>query len=174
MLDRAAPSVSHLLPEKPLEPLPLLRRLSRTSPASGLAPWLFHPPSSKTCWSVCSLLWFITSPLLLSSNIYSNVFTIWCHCCEKIFFEHAHGFPGVLVIKNPPANAGDAGDVGSIPGSGRSLGEGNGNPLQYSCQENPKDHGDWWAIAHRVAKSQTDHTYTHIHTNTNMCIYIYL
>ena len=46
------------------------------------------------------------------------------------------GFPGGSVVKHPPANAGDAGDVGSIPGSGRSPGEGNGNPLQYSCLEN--------------------------------------
>ena len=45
-------------------------------------------------------------------------------------------FPGVLVVKNPPANAGDLRDIGSIPGSGRSLGGGNGNLLQYSCLEN--------------------------------------
>ena len=49
----------------------------------------------------------------------------------------------------------NAGDLGSIPGSGRSSGEGNGNPLQYSCLENPMDRGAWWAIVHRVAKSQT-------------------
>ena len=46
------------------------------------------------------------------------------------------GFPGGSVVKNPPANAGDTGDVGSVLGSGRSPGEGNGNPLQYSCLEN--------------------------------------
>ena len=49
----------------------------------------------------------------------------------------------------------NAGDPGSIPGSGRSPGEGNGNPLQYSCLENPTDVGDWWATAHGVAKSWT-------------------
>ena len=54
--------------------------------------------------------------------------------------------------KNPPANAGD---VGSIPGLGRSSGEGNGNPLQYSRLGNPMDRGAWWATVHRVAKSQT-------------------
>ena len=48
----------------------------------------------------------------------------------------------VLVVKNPPANAGDVRDLGSIPESGRSPGEGNGNPLQYSCLENPMDRGD--------------------------------
>ena len=54
--------------------------------------------------------------------------------------------------KNPPANAGD---VGSIPGLGRSSGEGNGNPLQYSRLGNPMDRGAWWATVHMVAKSQT-------------------
>ena len=49
----------------------------------------------------------------------------------------------------------NAGDLGSIPGSGRSPGEGNGNPLQYSCPENPMDRGAWRATVHRVAKSQT-------------------
>ena len=52
------------------------------------------------------------------------------------------------------ANAGDIRDVGSIPGLGRSPGEGNGKPLQYSCLENPMDRGAWWAIVHGVAKSQ--------------------
>ena len=49
----------------------------------------------------------------------------------------------------------NAGDPGSIPGSGRSPGEGNGNALQYSCLENPRDGGAWWAAVHGVAKSQT-------------------
>ena len=48
-----------------------------------------------------------------------------------------------------------AGDLGSIPGSGRSPGEGNGNPLQYSCLENPMDGGSWWATVHGVTKGQT-------------------
>ena len=62
------------------------------------------------------------------------------------------GFLGSSVIKNPPANAGD---VGLIPGSGRSPGEGHGNPIQYSCLENPMDRGAWWATVHRVSKSCT-------------------
>ena len=57
------------------------------------------------------------------------------------------------MIKNLPVHAGDARDVGSIPGSGRSPGEGNGNPLQYSCLENPMDRGAWQATVHAVAKS---------------------
>ena len=60
-----------------------------------------------------------------------------------------------LVVKNPPVRAGDVRDASSIPGSGRSLGEGHGNPLQYSSLENPMDRGAWWATVHRITKSQT-------------------
>ena len=56
------------------------------------------------------------------------------------------------MVKNLPANAGDE---GLIPGSERSPGGGNGNPLQYSCLENPMDRGAWWATVHGVAKSRT-------------------
>ena len=59
------------------------------------------------------------------------------------------GFPGGSVIKNLPANAGDS---GSIPGLGRSLGGGNGNPLQYSYLGNPMDGGAWWATVHGVTQ----------------------
>ena len=62
------------------------------------------------------------------------------------------GFPGDSVVKNLPANAGD---VGSIPGLGRSPGEGNGNPIQYSCLETLMDRGAWWATVYGVAKSRT-------------------
>ena len=58
-----------------------------------------------------------------------------------------------LVVKNPSANAGDVRDTGLIPGLGRSPAEGNGNPLQYSCLENPMDRGTWWAIVRGVPKS---------------------
>ena len=64
-------------------------------------------------------------------------------------------FPGGSAIKNPLGNAGDARDTGSIPGSGRSPGEGNGYPLQYSCLENSTDRGASWATVHGVAKSWT-------------------
>ena len=60
-----------------------------------------------------------------------------------------------LVAQMVKASAYNAGDWGSIPGSGRSPGEGNGTPLQYSCLENPMDRGAWWAAVHGVAKSQT-------------------
>ena len=61
-------------------------------------------------------------------------------------------FPGGSVSKE---SAFKVGDPGSIPGSGRSTREGNGNPLQYSCLENPMDKGVWWATVHGIAKSQT-------------------
>ena len=62
------------------------------------------------------------------------------------------GFPGGSVIKDLPANAGDAGDSGSIPGLERSPGVGNGNPLQSSCLENSKDRGAWWATVQGVPR----------------------
>ena len=64
------------------------------------------------------------------------------------------------MVKNLPSNAGDAGDMGSIPGSVRSPGGGNGNPLQYSCLENPKDRGAWRATGPwgRKESDMTEHT----------------
>ena len=73
------------------------------------------------------------------------------------------GFPGGSVVKNPAANARD---VGSIPGSGRSPGGGHGNPLQYSCLENPVDRGAWQAAVHGAAKSQTRLE----RLNSSMCV----
>ena len=64
----------------------------------------------------------------------------------------SQGFPGGSDGKSSTHNVGDP---GLIPGLGRSLGEGNGNPLRYSCLENPVDRGAWWAIVHGVAKSRT-------------------
>ena len=64
-------------------------------------------------------------------------------------------FPSGAVVKTLPANAEDTGDVGLIPESGRSPGEGNGTPLQYACLENPMDRGAWQATVHGVTKSQT-------------------
>ena len=71
---------------------------------------------------------------------------------QKYDINNVRSFPGGSVAKNPSASEGDA---GSIPGLGRSPGEGNGNPLQYSCLENSMDRGAWWATVHGVTKSQT-------------------
>ena len=67
------------------------------------------------------------------------------------------GFPSGSAVKNLLANAGDIGDMGSIPGLGRSTGEGNGNLLQYSCLRNPMVRGAWHTIVHGVAKNPTLH-----------------
>ena len=73
-----------------------------------------------------------------------------------------------LVVKNLLANAGDIRDAGLIPGSGRSLRVGNGNPVQYSCLGNPTGRGAWQAAVRGVAKSQTGLS-THTHTHTRRC-----
>ena len=73
------------------------------------------------------------------------------------------GFPGGSEVK---ASACNVGDLGSIPGLGRSPGEGNGNPLQYSCLKNPMDGGAWWGTVHRVAKS-----WTRLSDFTHSCMY---
>ena len=62
---------------------------------------------------------------------------------------------GGALVKNPPTNARDTRDAGSISGSGRAPGVGNGNPLQYSCPEISMDRGNWWDTVYRVTKSRT-------------------
>ena len=87
------------------------------------------------------------------------------------FFLLLLGFPGGMVVKSPPADAGGARDTGSIPGLEKSLGVGNSNPLQNSCLKNSMDRGNWQATVHGIAKSRTQlrvhrHTHTHTHTHT--------
>ena len=88
---------------------------------------------------------------------FSHATWFWCDYQNTFLlfltpFPMEWGFPDGSEVK---ASACNAEDLGSIPGPGRSLGEGNGNPLQYSCLENPMGGGAWWAIVHRVAKSRT-------------------
>ena len=80
----------------------------------------------------------------------------------KTVYEAEGASQVALVVKSLSANVVDA---GWIPGMGRSPGEGNGNPFQYSCLENPMDQGTWWATVHRVAKSRTRLSdFTSLHT----------
>ena len=88
--------------------------------------------------------------------------TLTIHVYYKKAILYTRGLPGGQVGKNMLASAGDGRDVGSIPGWGRSPGEGNGSPLQYPHLENPMDRGAWWAAAHgsqRVGTTEHTHTY---------------
>ena len=90
---------------------------------------------------------------------------LWKCSGFKILTKVLSGFPGGSTVKNPSANAEAAGDVGLIPGSGRSPGEGNVNPLQYSCLENPTDRGSWRATVCEVQSETTEATWhTQMHT----------
>ena len=87
---------------------------------------------------------------------------------QSLWFDaNLHGLPWCLSSKESAFNAGDTEDVGLIPGSGRSPRGGNGNPLLYSCLENPRDRGTWQAIIHRISKSQ-EQLNTHIQSFTNI------
>ena len=79
-------------------------------------------------------------------------------------------FPGVSVVKNLPANAGDSRDAGSIPELGRSPEGGNGNPLQYSCLENSVDRGAWQATVHGVPESDTTEHAHNIYLNQKIIL----
>ena len=88
----------------------------------------------------------------------NTLISLWILCSSQ---NRTRASQVVLVVKNPPANAGDIRDSGWIPGSGRAPGGGHGNqlqysnPLQYSCLENPTDGGAWWATVRRVGNNQT-------------------
>ena len=88
---------------------------------------------------------------------------------QRVWHDWLHfHFSRWLVVKNLPASAGDARDLGPIPGWGRATREENGNPLQHSCLKNPMDRGDWQATVHGIVKSQdtTEWAYTYTYTHT--------
>ena len=84
-----------------------------------------------------------------------------------IVCTHSRGLPGGSVVKNPPANVGDTRDTGLVPGLGRSLEGGNGNPFQYSCLKNYMDRGAWQAKVHGSQRVLHDSTHAHTHTHTH-------
>ena len=102
-------------------------------------------------------------------NLNANYGYMWgvgimgdCCCCFHfilyVFLVIRSASQVALVVKNLRVNAGDVRDMGLIPGSGRSPGGRHGNPLQYSCPENPMDRGVWWNTVHRVTKSWCEAT----------------
>ena len=98
--------------------------------------------SRQECWSGVPL----PSPQMVLVRSFLWLSNIPLYIC---------GLPHGSVVKNQPAYVGGTRDADSIPGLGRSPGGGHGNPLQYSCLENPRDRGAWWAAVHGVAKSRT-------------------
>ena len=115
----------------------------------------------------------------ISTKVKNNIFTKWKLCARVYLFTHhlKSIFLFVCVIccgSEGKASACNAGNLGSIPGSGRSPGEGNGNPLQYSCLENSMDWGAWWATVHGVAESDTPvWLHFHFHYLTKLFILSY-
>ena len=93
---------------------------------------------------MCSALLCKTERSMYNTSKFFNI---------SIYLNRA--FQVMLVVKNLPAKAGDVRDMGSIPGSGRSSGKGNGNTLQYSCLENPMDRGAWQSIVHGITRLAT-------------------
>ena len=154
---------------------------------------------SNACYfsPICPLVFFLLFLIFCLLLEYGNIFLLF-HFSSLFHFQlyiltqfFLSGCPRDLAGKESTCNAGDTGDAGSIPGSGRSPGGGNGNPLQYSCLKNLTHRGVWQARIHGVAKSRTQlsthalfqtcmkffimliegHTYTHI--RVCVCIYLY-
>ena len=117
-------------------------------------PILFHPCMSCSLYHILESFIISTYSTILLFLKVVLFFILWW---QYIYLKSNQliGTSQVApVVKNPPANAGDTRDVNSIPGPGRSPGEGCGNPLQYSCLENHMDREAWWVTVHEVTKSQ--------------------
>ena len=122
----------------------------------------------------CCQLFQVSSawPFTIGSNHSLNFKSSWpCFHIPSTFWSLSYWLTPTrasqvaLVVENPPANAGDLREAGSIPGLGRCPGRGHGNPLQCSCLENPMDRGTWWATVHRVTKSRTQLKWLNIHAH---------
>ena len=133
----------------------LPRALSGGLPSAQL---VFHPCRAAAA-RPREVLW-VSGSLSLTQNFLYSLQTDFCHVSFLFFIFWVSlwdlGASWVaLVVKKLPINNGNTRDMGLIPGWGRSPGGGHGNPLQYSCLENPMDRGAWRATVHRVTKSQT-------------------
>ena len=129
----------------------------------------------SVCLSICPAVYLSVSLSICLSIYLSSCLSICLYPSVCLSIYHLSiclpDFTAGSAVKNLPANAGDARDPGSIPGSGRSPGGGNGNPLQYPCLENPMDGGAWWATIYWVTESNT--TEANEQTSTRLSI-IYL
>ena len=140
---------------------------------------LFHPLQPLTFWSPP---WTHLSPRTTSLATSQPSYFLGLHPSkplpDKYIYTHTRASQVAQRQRiNLLANAGDARDSGSIPGSGRSPGVGNGNPLQYSCLENSLDRGAWLATVHGVAKSHTwlsNWTHTHMYTHMYIRKHMYM
>ena len=118
----------------------------------------------------CFWGWWWFSFFFFSCNIINLQYCVRFRCTAKWLgytYTCTHGSPGGSVGKESACNVGD---LGSIPGLGRSPGEGNGNLLQYSCLQNSIDRGAWWITVHRVTKSWTQLRDWHTHMYVYICI----
>ena len=132
---------------------------------------LFHRQTPPDFCDVIPLLFFaIYPPSHTSLNTILWVFMCLNFIELESYCAYFWAFQVVLEVKNSPAKAGDIRDTGSIPGLGWFPGGGHGNPLQYSCLENPMDRGAWWATVHGVAESDT----TEVTEHTCTCIFLWL
>ena len=113
----------------------------------GWLGWLAHPSGVGVCRG------HVRVPACVSnaSEVAVGLCGVFVPCHP--YFRASRG---ALVVKNLPSNVGDVREVGSVPGSGRSPGGGNGNPLQYSCLENSMDRGAWWAMVRKFTRVRHD------------------
>ena len=146
------------------------------SPFSSCSKRLLHNISNSAWfWRPSRLVFSSNSsnPHLISSSPSDSAAPLLEHQINSKIQSKKHVSSQVaLVVKNPPANARDVRDPGLIPGSGRSPGEGNGNPLLYSCLENPMDRGAWWAAVPGVTENWTwlKRLSTHAHKHSQQTI----